>query len=135
MIFFVCDCCFLYVFVTQFRPELFARLESDEVNVNEFRECHKTKKPVPDLTVIHVEIFTEGHFTSLHTQKPNTSSPSKHPSVSNTIIVSQQHHQHFSPVTFVFFSLLVKVHSCRSYNVMLLCQFVQPVNVPWLIFH
>lgn len=32
---------FLYVFVTQFRPET--------RNVNEFRECHKKKKePVPD---------------------------------------------------------------------------------------
>lgn len=38
-------------------------------------------QPVPDFTVIHLENFTGGHFTSSHTQKPNTSSHSKHPSV------------------------------------------------------
>ena len=103
---FVCNCCFLYVFVTQFRPEIYTRLESDGGLLKVIQSAIKKKtKPVPDFTVIHLEIFTEGHFTSSHTQKNQTplhavnthlfvswAHSSFHSSISNTYHLSHNSH-------------------------------------------
>lgn len=133
---FVCNCCFLYVFVTQFRPDMNVRSESDDVN--EFRVSLKKKKKSQCQILLWYMWKSLLRDTSLHHAHTTPSSHSKRPSVSSAVVVSQQpfspvtlqrhRFQINTPVSHFFPSFQFIAHSCRSY--MLSCQFVQPVNVP-----